>query len=196
VTVSLAARTGIGAEGVRTVTLLGWIFPQRSKVGGQSHSTTDVKVIFAGRPSDKCGWFAESPYASKDNGSRGAPKQATYLRRAERYLVATDLAICPFKNCSASGSLSTWISVAHPTILAFDLPPKRKYNRLEPGAIKTFHPYTPAALAQAIRQLLPTCGESRSCRTNAFGNDYPCQQSSTNTEPLSPCHRNSARWIK
>lgn len=78
----------------------------------------------------------------------------------ERYLVATDLAICPFKNCSASGSLSTWISVAHPTILAFDLPQINEYNRLEPGAIKTFQPYTPAALAQAIRQLLPTCGES------------------------------------
>jgi len=62
-------------------------------------------------------------------------QQATYLRRAERYLVATDLAICPFKNCSASGSLSTWISVVHPTILAFDLP-QISYNRLEQGLLK------------------------------------------------------------
>ncbi len=71
----------------------------------------------------------------------------------ERYLVATDLAICPFKKLSASGSLSTWISVARP-VLASDVPQIDEYNRLEPGAIQTFAPYTPSALASAVRQML------------------------------------------
>lgn len=167
VTVSLAsARRALGLEGVRTVTLLGWIFPRKGHqlvVEAILELPPDVKVIFAGRPSDTSRWFAEEILMlAKTMGVEERLRITGYLseEELERYLVATDLAICPFKNCSASGSLSTWISVAHPTILAFDLPQINEYNRLEPGAIKTFQPYTPAALAQAIRQLLPTCGES------------------------------------
>jgi glycosyltransferase involved in cell wall biosynthesis len=77
----------------------------------------------------------------------------------EMYLMATDLAVCPFSRCSASGSLSTWISLGR-TILASDLPQIAEYNKLEPGAIETFNPYTPNALAEAIREILPICSNS------------------------------------
>jgi glycosyltransferase involved in cell wall biosynthesis len=78
-----------------------------------------------------------------------------YLSEAEleAYLIATDLAICPFQGFSASGSISTWISVACP-ILSFDLPQIREYNTFEEGAIQIFKPYTPMALAAAIQECL------------------------------------------
>lgn len=49
--------------------------------------------------------------------------------------------------------MSTWISVARP-VLASNVPQIDEYNRLEPGAIKTFAPYTPSALAIAATQIL------------------------------------------
>jgi len=70
-----------------------------------------------------------------------------------RYLAATSLAVCPFRDASASASLSTWISAARP-ILASSLPLIAEYNALEPDAIRTFHPYTAASLADAIRAAL------------------------------------------
>jgi hypothetical protein len=64
----------------------------------------------------------------------------------DRYLAATDLALCPFREASASGSLSTWIAAERP-ILASKLPLFAEYNERVPGAIATFHPYTPERLA-------------------------------------------------
>ncbi|MEO1592526.1 MAG: glycosyltransferase, partial [Cyanobacteria bacterium J06632_22] len=47
----------------------------------------------------------------------------------DRYLAASDLAICPFQALSASGSLSTWIAAGTP-ILAADHPQIHDYNAL------------------------------------------------------------------
>jgi glycosyltransferase involved in cell wall biosynthesis len=69
------------------------------------------------------------------------------------YLAATDLAVCPFTTVAASGSVSTWLSTGTP-ILAADLPLISEYNIMEPGAIRTFSPYTANALAEAACNLL------------------------------------------
>ena len=74
--------------------------------------------------------------------------------------MASHLAGCPFEMLSASGSLSTGVSLGRP-ILASDLPQIAEYNRIEPGAIKTFQPYTSEALAAAItHQLSITANQS------------------------------------
>lgn len=159
---SASTRMALGLDGFKTVTLLGWIFPgkgHRLLVEAMPELPPDVRIIFAGRPSEGCEWLAEEILTlAKTKGVEDRLLITGYLseEELERYLAATDLAICPFETCSASGSLSTWISVAH-LILASDLPQIGEYNRLEPGAIKTFQPYTSEALAQAILQLLRIC---------------------------------------
>lgn len=79
-----------------------------------------------------------------------------YLPEVEyqQRLGAADLAVCPFApDKAASGSLSSLIAAGCP-ILASDIPLIREYNALVPGAIPTFSPHTPEALAAAIRSLL------------------------------------------
>lgn len=141
------------------VTVLGWIHPDKGHqllVEALPELPSDVQVVFAGRPSLGGEGFGEELLAlAKEKGVSDRLRITGYLSEEdlERYLVATDLAICPFKKLSASGSLSTWISVARP-VLASDVPQIDEYNRLEPGAIQTFAPYTPSALASAVRQML------------------------------------------
>lgn len=162
-----SARKALGLEGVKTVTLLGYIFPRkghRLMVEVIPKLPPDVKVIFAGRPSRNCEWLVEEILSlARATGTEDRLRITGYLseEELERYLMATDIAVCPFQTCSASSSLSSWISVAHPKILAYDLPQIAEYNQLEPGAIHTFQPYTPEALAQSIQKLLLTPGESQ-----------------------------------
>ncbi|MEM9155386.1 MAG: glycosyltransferase [Cyanobacteria bacterium P01_F01_bin.33] len=67
----------------------------------------------------------------------------------EQFLAATDIAVCPFKTFSASGSLSSWISAGVRTI-AFSLPQIEEYNSLVHGSIRTFSSYSAEALAKVI----------------------------------------------
>ena len=78
-----------------------------------------------------------------------------YLPEAEleQVLVATDVALCPFRVMSASGALATWISAGRP-IVASDLAPVRELEALAPGALRRFSPYAAAPLAAAIRTAL------------------------------------------
>ena len=68
-------------------------------------------------------------------------------------LAATDVALCPFREMSASGALATWISAGRP-IVASDLPAIRELDAMAPGAIRRFAPYEPAALREAIAAAL------------------------------------------
>lgn len=151
-------RTELGLDGT-ILTVLGWIHPDKGHqlvVEALPEMPSDVKVIFAGRPSLGGEAFGDQLQAlAKEKGVSDRLHITGYLSEEdlERYLVATDLAICPFKKLSASGSMSTWISVARP-ILASNVPQIEEYNRLEPGAIKTFAPYTPSALATKVTQIL------------------------------------------
>jgi hypothetical protein len=69
-----------------------------------------------------------------------------FARVVETYLLAADVAICPFLQMSASGSFSTWLSVGTAAIIASDLPQIQWYNAMVPGAITVF----PAGDAQAL----------------------------------------------
>jgi glycosyltransferase involved in cell wall biosynthesis len=81
-------------------------------------------------------------------------------QQLEQYLMATDVAVCPFRSLSASGSLSTWISTARP-IVATDLPQIAEYNAVAPGAIAIFRPHSPEALAGAVRAVLQDGGDAQ-----------------------------------
>ena len=158
------ARAALKLNEGRIVTLLGFIHGRkghRLMVETLPELPQDVKVIFAGEPSPGNEEFVQELLAlAKVKGVSDRLRVTGYLseEELERWLVATDLAVGPFKFFSASGSLSTWISAGR-SILAYDLPQINEYNRFEPGVIKTFQPYTPTALTKAIQQLLAVSQE-------------------------------------
>jgi glycosyltransferase involved in cell wall biosynthesis len=144
-------------EKQKIITLLGYIHPRKGHhliVEAMSKLPADIVAIFAGSASPNA--FAQAYLEqlwtqAKTYGVARRLRITGYLseEELELYLLATDLAVCPFSNLSASASLSTWISIARP-ILAFDLPQMAEYNKIETDAIKTFSPYTSEALSNAI----------------------------------------------
>jgi glycosyltransferase involved in cell wall biosynthesis len=71
----------------------------------------------------------------------------------ERWIAATDVALCPFRFFSASGSLATWLSAARP-IVCHQLPQIAEYRRVAPDAFITFDRFEPASFAAAVEQAL------------------------------------------
>ena len=70
------------------------------------------------------------------------------------WMAATHLAIRPFTDLSASGSMSSWISSGKPMLVS-DLPGTREYARRVPGALNFFGPAGEAwPLGAAISELL------------------------------------------
>ncbi|MBD2080253.1 glycosyltransferase [Leptolyngbya sp. FACHB-17] len=156
------ARRTLGLEPFTVITLLGFIY------SGKGHSLLiralpklpeTVKVIFAGGVSaGHEAYYQELLSLAEQVGVRDRLRVTGYLPEAEleQYLLSTDLAVCPFRQTSASGSLSTWISVERP-ILASNIPQVEEYNRLQPHAIATFEPYTSDAIVDALNHLIPSC---------------------------------------
>ena len=152
----LQARADLGLEGFKVITLQGFIYPGKGHpliIEAMTELPQDVKVIFVGGPSPGSeGYLANLLELAESRGVRDRLHITGYLsaEQLEQYLMASDLAVCPFETLSASGSLSTWISLARP-ILCADLPQIAEYNQLEPGAIKIFRPYIASELALAIQ---------------------------------------------
>lgn len=153
------AKATLGLNGKKVITVLGYIHPRKGHrlvVEALGHLPSNVVAIFAGGPTR-----ADSPFVpellrlAQVHGVAERVRITDYLPEEEldKYMAATDLAVCPFKTLSASSSLSTWISAVRP-ILASTLPQIAEYNMLEAGAIRTFGPYTADALATAIRTAL------------------------------------------
>ena len=68
------------------------------------------------------------------------------------YLNAADLAVCPFREMAASGSISTLIAADVP-ILGSDIPGIQDYNKISPGAI-AISSLRPKELANQIEIML------------------------------------------
>jgi hypothetical protein len=71
----------------------------------------------------------------------------------DEWIAATHLAILPFRDLSASGSLSTWIAAGKP-MLVNDLPGFAEYNARVPGALRVAPSLEPVVLAEAIEREL------------------------------------------
>lgn len=159
------ARQALRLEDYTVITLLGFIYSGKGHqllVQALAQLPQTVRVVFAGGVSSGHEAFYQELMAlAEKKGVRDRIRVTGYLSESEleQYLVATDLAVCPFRQTSASGSLSTWISVARP-ILASNIPQVAEYNELKPGAIKTFDSYTVEALTTAIQHLIPLRSES------------------------------------
>ncbi|MDJ0553988.1 MAG: glycosyltransferase [Microcoleaceae cyanobacterium MO_207.B10] len=155
----LQARSNLGLEKFKIITLQGFISRRKGHkllVEAMPKLSEDIKVVFAGGAAPNQEYFLQELLKlAEKKGVVDRLLVTGYLseKDLETYLMASHLAVCPFEILSASGSLSTWISLARP-ILASDLPQIAEYNRIEPGTIKTFQPYTAEALAEAIEEII------------------------------------------
>ena len=146
-------------EGRRVVTLLGFIY------GRKGHKPTveaipmlpeDVVVVFAGGPvagKDKVIGIVRRRHAELGLGDRLRITGYLAEEEMEAWIAASHLALLPFRDLSASGSLSTWIAAGKP-ILCTDLPGFREYDARVPGALRIFGEPEPTAIAGAIRAQL------------------------------------------
>ena len=161
---------GLGHDPV--ITLLGWIHFRKGHqllVEALPKLQDNVKVIFAGKVSNGSeGFLNELVEMAKTFEISDRLRITGYLSEAdlEKYLAITDIAVCPFSQCSASGSLSTWISISHPRIAAYKIPQIDEYNKLEPGAIHTFDSYDADSLSQLLLKLLSDAGKGENRAIN------------------------------
>jgi glycosyltransferase involved in cell wall biosynthesis len=157
------AARAIGLEGRRIVTLLGYVVKRKGHalvIDALRHLPDDVVALFVG-----------SVIEGRDHVAQALEARARALGVAERvrfcgfvpddslplYLAATDVALCPFSDMSASGALSTWISSGRP-IVASDLPGTREYESIVPGALRLFSPLAAERLAARVLDTLESAG--------------------------------------
>lgn len=164
------AKAAVGLSGRRVCTVLGFIHRTKGHalvIEAMPHWPDDVHVVFSGRPAVGSTEFARKlQQRAAQLGVADRLRITGYLDEVtlDRYLAATDLALCPFEQVSASGSLSTWIAAERP-ILASQQPQIAEYNALAAGAIATFAPYVPEALAAAaLDQLGEAADAGRAAR--------------------------------
>jgi glycosyltransferase involved in cell wall biosynthesis len=159
-----AARETLGLAGRRVVSVLGYIHQGKGHdrvVEALPHLPADVVAVFVGRPGLESPEYGEALEARAEAlGVADRLRITGYVpdERLDQYLAATDVAVCPFREAAASGSLSTWIAAERP-LVASDLPLFREYNDLAPGAIATVDAGSPSALGAALKAAL--AGEAR-----------------------------------
>lgn len=154
-----AARRALGVADRRVVTVLGYIHPRKGYdlvVAALPKLPPDVLVVFAGMASpgnEKA--LARWQRKARKKGQAHRLLVTGYLAEDEqaRWLVASDLGVCPFRFFSASGSMTTWISAGRP-VLCHALPQIEEYRAISPGAFFTFAPYTVEAFVQAVEAAL------------------------------------------
>jgi glycosyltransferase involved in cell wall biosynthesis len=153
------ARAKLGLTGRRVVTLLGFVYGRkghRYAVEAVPYLPDDVIMVYAGGPVEGRSFVYDLALEKAEELDLGDRFRITgYLseEELETWISATNLAILPFTDVSASGSLSSWISVGKP-MLASDLPGFREYARRVPGAVNFFGPSEPWPLGAAINELM------------------------------------------
>jgi glycosyltransferase involved in cell wall biosynthesis len=161
-----AARAALGIGDRRVITVLGYIHRRKGHdlvVDALPLLPADRIVAFVGTATaEHRGYLAALERRARKLVGEGRLIVTGFVDEPtlERWLVATDVAVCPFRFFSASGSLATWISAARP-VVCHALPQIDEYRRVDPGAFSTFDRYRPDALAEAIERVLasPRAGD-------------------------------------
>ncbi len=156
---TVEAKQNLGLEGKSLILVLGFIHPRK----GQDRVIEAMKYL----PEETVLWLAgdavpafqsyRDQLASKIEtlGLQDRIRITGYLSEEElrHVLSATDVAICPFRNVSASGSLATLIAFNIP-IVCSDLPLFREYNDMESNALQIISNWESESLAQTITNTL------------------------------------------
>lgn len=151
-------RLGIGER--KLVTLLGFVYGRkghRYAFQAVPYMPDDAMMVYAGGPIEGRTFVYDFALRKAKKLGLGDRFRITgYLSEEEMgmWMAATHLAILPFTDLSASGSMSSWISSGKPMLVS-DLPGTREYARRVPGALNFFGPAgEPWPLGSAISELL------------------------------------------
>jgi glycosyltransferase involved in cell wall biosynthesis len=154
------ARAKLGLGDRKLVTLLGFVYGRkghRYAVEAVPYMPDDAIMVYAGGPIDGRTFVYDLALQKAEELGLGDRFRITgYLSEEEMgtWMAATHLAILPFTDLSASGSMSSWISAGKPMLVS-DLPGTREYARRVPGALNFFGPAGEAwPLGSAISELL------------------------------------------
>ncbi|MFV2061889.1 MAG: glycosyltransferase [Chloroflexota bacterium] len=153
------ARAKLGLADRRIVTLLGFVYGRkghRYAVEAVPFMPDDAVMIYAGGPVAGRSFVYDLTMSKAEELKLGDRFRITgYLsdEELETWIAATNLAILPFTDLSASGSMSSWIAAGKPMLVS-DLPGFREYARRVPGALNFFGPSEPWPLGSAISSLL------------------------------------------
>ena len=154
------AREALGIGDRKLVTLLGFVYGRkghRYAVEAVPFMPDDAMMVYAGGPIEGRTFVYDLARQKADELGLGDRFRITgYLsdEELETWIAATHLAILPFTDLSASGSMSSWISSGKPMLVS-DLPGTREYARRAPGALNFFGPAgEPWPLGSAINELL------------------------------------------
>jgi glycosyltransferase involved in cell wall biosynthesis len=153
------ARAKLGLSDRKVVTLLGFVYGRkghRYAVDAVPYFPNDAVLVYAGGPVAGRSYVYDLAQSKADEHGLGDRFRITgYLsdEELETWIAATHLAILPFTDLSASGSLSSWIS-AGKSMLVSDLPGFREYARRVPGALHFFGPTEAWPLGSAVSELL------------------------------------------
>jgi glycosyltransferase involved in cell wall biosynthesis len=155
-----AAREKLGLGERKVVTLLGFVYGRkghRYAVEAVPFMPDDAILVYAGGPIEGRTFVHDLALQKAQELGLGDRFRITgYLSEEEMgtWMAATHLAILPFTDLSASGSMSSWISSGKPMLVS-DLPGTREYARRVPGALHFFGPAGEAwPLGAAISELL------------------------------------------
>jgi glycosyltransferase involved in cell wall biosynthesis len=154
------ARAKLGIGDRKLVTLLGFVYGRkghRYAVEAVPYMPDDAMMVYAGGPIEGRTFVYDLARSKAEELRLGDRFRITgYLSEEEMgtWMAATHLAILPFTDLSASGSMSSWISSGKPMLVS-DLPGTREYARRVPGALNFFGPAgDPWPLGSAISELL------------------------------------------
>jgi glycosyltransferase involved in cell wall biosynthesis len=154
------ARQKLGLGQRKLVTLLGFVYGRkghRYAVEAVPYMPDDAIMVYAGGPIEGRTFVYDLALQKAQELGLGDRFRITgYLSEEElsTWMAATHLAILPFTDLSASGSMSSWISAGKPMLVS-DLPGTREYARRVPGALNFFGPAGEAwPLGAAISELL------------------------------------------
>ncbi len=153
------AKAALGLAGRRVVTLQGYLTRRK----GHRVALEALRLL----PPDVVAVFAGSPIEGREARGRELEAYAADLGVADRVrftgwvsdaelaqiMAATDVALCPFREMSASGSVSTWISTGRPLVTS-GLRQFHEYDALVPGAMRIVDPLTAEALAAEIARTI------------------------------------------
>ena len=168
-----AARRSLDLGDRRVITLLGYLTRRRGHrlvIDALPHLGSDVIALFVGSPIEGRDHVATE--LSAHAHAIGVGERVRFLGyvpedRLEEVLVATDVALCPFRAMSASGALASWISAGRP-IVTSDLAPFAELAAMAPGALHAFSPYEPEALAGTIARTLEIATDAPDPRVQAL----------------------------
>ncbi len=154
-----ASRVALGVTDQRVVTLLGYMTKRRGHrlvIDAMTELPAEVTALFVGSTIE--GREHVGAALKEHAATVGVSDRVRFMGylpddELEEVLAATDVALCPFREMSASGALATWISSGRP-IVTSDLAPFRELKALQPRALHIFEPYQAEPLAKCISSTL------------------------------------------